>query len=160
MNSEQLSFMRQEIAPVINTTSKQQQKLLNICIDKIINNLVENNITIVHESEKRNIDIINHLNSTTPNSFMCEFDTTSIRPDGGFVSLVLGDKLYPLLISEVKHQGTNDKRLAEGKSLQAQGNAIERLGKNVSRSLTKSSSQLTQFTYLKSLYTSCMKYTW
>lgn len=39
--------------------------------------------------------------------------------------------LLPILISEVKNQGTNDLRVAEGKSKQAQGNAIERLGKNV-----------------------------
>jgi type II restriction enzyme len=31
----------------------------------------------------------------------------------------------------MKHQGTNDKRLAEGMKKQAQGNAIERLGKNL-----------------------------
>ena len=36
-----------------------------------------------------------------------------------------------ILISEVKNQGTNDQRKAEGKKRQAQGNAIERLGKNV-----------------------------
>lgn len=38
---------------------------------------------------------------------------------------------YPILISEVKNQGTNDRRVAEGKPRQARGNAIERLGKNV-----------------------------
>ena len=31
----------------------------------------------------------------------------------------------------MKNQGTNDARLAEGKDKQSQGNAIERLGKNV-----------------------------
>jgi type II restriction enzyme len=30
----------------------------------------------------------------------------------------------------MKHQGTNSKRLAEGKGKQSMGNAIERLGKN------------------------------
>ena len=38
---------------------------------------------------------------------------------------------FPLVIAEVKHQGTNDKRAEEGKSAQASGNAIERLGKNL-----------------------------
>ncbi len=38
---------------------------------------------------------------------------------------------YPILISEVKNQGTNDLRLQEGLKAQAKGNAIERLGKNV-----------------------------
>ena len=37
----------------------------------------------------------------------------------------------PILISEIKRQGTNDERLKEGKKKQATGNAIERLGKNL-----------------------------
>jgi type II restriction enzyme len=43
-----------------------------------------------------------------------------------------GDALsYPVLIAEVKNQGTNDLRVKEGLGKQAKGNAIERLGKNV-----------------------------
>jgi type II restriction enzyme len=38
---------------------------------------------------------------------------------------------YPVLIAEVKNQGTNDLRAEEGLPKQAKGNAIERLGKNV-----------------------------
>ena len=38
---------------------------------------------------------------------------------------------FPVLISEVKNQGTNDQRRREGLPRQARGNAIERLGKNV-----------------------------
>ena len=41
------------------------------------------------------------------------------------------DITYPILIAEVKNQGTNDLRLKEGLSKQSRGNAIERLGKNV-----------------------------
>lgn len=40
-------------------------------------------------------------------------------------------KKYPILISEMKNQGTNDLRAQEGLKKQAKGNAIERLGKNV-----------------------------
>lgn len=38
---------------------------------------------------------------------------------------------YPILIAEVKNQGTNDLRAEEGLPQQARGNAIERLGKNL-----------------------------
>lgn len=38
---------------------------------------------------------------------------------------------YPILIAEVKNQGTNDLRAREGLKRQARGNAIERLGKNL-----------------------------
>lgn len=62
------------------------------------------------------------------------FDNTSIRPDGGILYLRSAPKdplTYPILIAEVKNQGTNDLRAKEGKEKQARGNAIERLGKNV-----------------------------
>ena len=55
-----------------------------------------------------------------------------MRPDGGILSVVAGDgKAHPILITEVKNQGTNDLRQTEGKAKQSKGNAIERLGKNV-----------------------------
>lgn len=64
--------------------------------------------------------------------FYCYSGTSSMRPDGGILSLKSNDgSLYPILISEKKNQGTNDLRLAEGQNRQARGNAIERLGKNV-----------------------------
>lgn len=74
------------------------------------------------------------------------FDNKKLQPDGGIIYLrkikeeeteesgehktVILEK-YPLVIAEVKHQGSNDKLVAEGKQMQAFGNAIERLGKNL-----------------------------
>ncbi len=65
--------------------------------------------------------------------FNYEFLERSIVPDGGILYLTnrLTGDLYPLVIAEIKRQGTNNERLAEGKSKQATGNAIERLGKNL-----------------------------
>jgi type II restriction enzyme len=67
-----------------------------------------------------------------------EFDTVFldkvIRPDGGVIYLHKkgdDDFLKIILVSEVKRQGTNDMRVQEGKPKQAQGNAIERLAKNL-----------------------------
>lgn len=57
----------------------------------------------------------------------------TIVPDGGVLYLcnsMTGEKL-PLVIAEIKRQGTNKERIAEGKDKQATGNAIERLGKNL-----------------------------
>ena len=53
--------------------------------------------------------------------------------DGGVLYLVNKKKneKSPLVIAEIKRQGTNKERLQEGKSKQATGNAIERLGKNL-----------------------------
>lgn len=57
-----------------------------------------------------------------------QFNDRKILPDGGVIWM---DNKYPILISEIKHQGTNKERQAEGKEKQATGNAIERYGKNL-----------------------------
>ena len=66
--------------------------------------------------------------------FDIEFAKRTIKPDGGVLYLMKKDDpnyKKVLLIAEVKKQGTNDQRQKEGKKKQAQGNAIERLGKNL-----------------------------
>ena len=57
--------------------------------------------------------------------------STGPKPDGGIIYIHDGDEKYPVAIAEAKKQGTNNKRLAEGKKKQAMGNAIERAYKNV-----------------------------
>ena len=61
-----------------------------------------------------------------------EIDSTwndrKMLPDGGVIWM---DNKYPILITEMKHQGTNKERMAEGKAKQSTGNAIERYGKNL-----------------------------
>lgn len=69
-------------------------------------------------------NIVNGDNYTTSNK-------SFIIPDGGFLWVKINGKKYYILVSEQKRQGTNDKRLLEGKTKQSQGNAAERLGKNV-----------------------------
>ena len=55
-----------------------------------------------------------------------------MTPDGGITFIVdKYNRYFPILIFEVKNQGTNDLRLQEGKTKQAQGNVVEKLGKNV-----------------------------
>lgn len=56
-----------------------------------------------------------------------------IIPDGGVLYLVnkKTNEKSPLVIAEIKRQGTNKERINEGKPKQATGNAIERLGKNL-----------------------------
>lgn len=70
----------------------------------------------------------------TRNEFDFTFQNRTIKPDGGIIYLKKEDDkeyLKIVLVSEVKKQGTNDLRAKEGKKKQAQGNAIERLGKNL-----------------------------
>lgn len=65
--------------------------------------------------------------------FEYKYIDRTIVPDGGILYLLnKKDKTKrPLLIAEIKRQGTNKERQAEGKEKQATGNAIERLGKNL-----------------------------
>lgn len=61
-------------------------------------------------------------------------EQSNIRPDGGILVLRKAtdvDFKRVVLVVEMKRQGTNDLRAAEGKGKQAAGNAIERLGKNL-----------------------------
>lgn len=79
-------------------------------------------------------DMINFIKIRSNRSeFYMYNDERRIVPDGGIIYLI--DKKnnikYPLVIAEVKHQGTNKEREKEGKNKQATGNAVERLGKNL-----------------------------
>lgn len=93
------------------------------------------NIKLKWEKKVYLKDIIKKLKIEFPKEeWHYKFDASFMCPDGGMLYLVDKNKNYlnyPILIGEVKHQGTNDKLIAEGKKKQALGNAIERLGKNV-----------------------------
>jgi len=59
-------------------------------------------------------------------------DKSFVNPDGGTIWVTKDEETWiPILTSEAKKQGTNDKLLLEGKKKQAQGNAIERAYKNI-----------------------------
>ena len=90
-------------------------------------------VQLSHEREWKLIDVCARLSKNYPQiEFFHSFASSAMRPDGGILSLNdLEGQKYPILIVEVKNQGTNDLRKQEGKPPQAKGNAIERLGKNV-----------------------------
>ena len=129
---------KQRVATIINTTSKRQGssiiQALQLVVDEISHKF-GSSVTLVHENKWNLSDIVEDLNRTFPDvSFHYHFDTSSIRPDGGilYIKGKPRDALrYPILISEVKNQGTNDLRVREGLPRQSRGNAIERLGKNL-----------------------------
>lgn len=124
----------QRTGTVINLRSKKQERRLEPAL-----RFVEAKIVAKFgvNLEFRNLwylkDIVEDLRSHFPKvEFHHHFPSTHMRPDGGILLLQRNDgKAFPILITEVKNQGTNDLRAAEGKPKQAKGNAIERLGKNV-----------------------------
>ena len=92
-------------------------------------------VSLDHEKQWYLRDIVAELRQVYGDTeFYYHFPTSSIRPDGGILH-IRGKPddpfMYPILIAEVKNQGTNDLRAKEGLPTQAKGNAIERLGKNL-----------------------------
>jgi len=132
--SKKKELREQRLNTIINETSKKQENDLSKALEKVVIYLNNNfKVSLFHE---RNIDLVEIITSIRSYfddvDFTKPIESSNMRPDGGILFITdMQDKKYPILITEVKNQGTNDLRLSEGKPKQAQGNAIERLGKNV-----------------------------
>jgi type II restriction enzyme len=100
-------------------------------------NFVENkykNLKFLHEDKiyKSDINSIVKRNFNQPELGTNQSVKSSfIRPDGGIIWIIINNKKYPLMITEAKKQGSNDKRAAKGLPKQGKGNAIERAYKNI-----------------------------
>jgi len=128
----------QRAGTVINVTSKRQESDIIMALQRVVELLDRKfgkTISLAHEKQWYLKNIVAELRHTYPDTeFHYHFDSSSIRPDGGVLHIrgKTDDKImYPVLIAEVKNQGTNDLRAEEGLPKQAKGNAIERLGKNL-----------------------------
>lgn len=132
-NKEELS--KQRLNTIINSTSKKQEKILLNVVKNVIIKLEKDfkNLNFKFVLSWKIKNIVNTLKLHFPHiDFHYFHSKSSIKPDGGIVSLTdKNNNDYPILISEKKNQGTNDRIVAEGRKKQARGNAIERLGKNV-----------------------------
>lgn len=142
-NHDQLrSNKNQHVAK--NTLSKNDDKAVKQAMDKTITyleekfNLDTGDYRIEHNARIDLKDLIQMIKlhgkrkADTFSNFVG--NDPYIIPDGG--ALILKKLSSPeyqklVLVVEMKRQGTNDKRKREGKPEQAQGNAIERLGKNL-----------------------------
>ena len=125
-----------------NILSKGDDKKIAVVMDKVIKHL-DSRFNLAHLGYYleyvKSIKLSELIGIIKGYDKRAEFATLSkqdsyIKPDGGI--LVLRKKDSPnyrriALAVEMKHQGTNKKRIAEGKKKQSQGNAIERLGKNL-----------------------------
>ena len=120
---------------VINQISKYQEKEIKRALVNVVEKIQKEfpKIRLNFKPTSKLSFIVKHLRKLFPDiDFHYKFDSSFISPDGGFLNLEDSEgNLYPVLISEVKNQGTNDKRQKEGLCKQSKGHAIERLGKNV-----------------------------
>lgn len=132
--SKSAELSRTREGTIINTLSKEQEYTCTQVVENVIAELQHNyQVDIVWKKTLMLKDVVNKLRQNNPDvNYNTTTDTSYIKPDGGLVYIKDNTgTLYPILIPEVKTQGTNKKRMAEGKKEQSKGNAIERLGKNV-----------------------------
>ncbi|SYV90188.1 Type-2 restriction enzyme RsrI, partial [Metamycoplasma alkalescens] len=111
----------------LNINSSKQEKSLRDVVNTLLSNLQQKypNLSFELKNKIYLSDIASEINNFENETFFSPiFKTTFISPDGGFLFLVdnITNKKYPILISEMKYQGSNSS---------FKGNAIERLGKNV-----------------------------
>ncbi len=110
----------EQIAEVVSAIRKELERDLGVKLEVQDKILLSDLVSFL----RKNFPSVPFANPEVEKSFM--------KPDGGITYLLSKDgNKYPILIGEVKNQGTNDKRLQEGLKKQAKGNAVERLGKNV-----------------------------
>ena len=138
--SDQLRAAREQHKPK-NIESQRSDKAIyeamGDCIDYLQGRMEEHlrGYNLVFSKNLSFEELISMIrNSRSRSEFDTVFSDRTIKPDGGAIWLTkINDDDYKRLIvvSEVKKQGTNKDRMAEGKQKQAQGNAIERLGKNL-----------------------------
>lgn len=141
-SSRQLRENRNQHKPK-NVDSRKDEELINLAMMDCIHYLGKRfadelrGYKLEHKkslSFNKMIEVIKRKNLRT--EFDNVFPAREIKPDGGVIWLKKDDGTEPdrlVLVSEIKKQGTNVERIAEGKGRQAQGNAIERLGKNLIR---------------------------
>lgn len=132
--SKKSDLRKQRDGTIINHRSKKDEGKLGSSLEIVRQRLeAEFKLELTHEKEWKLKDVVSRLRHLFPDvEFSYKFDTSAMRPDGGILSIQSKNgTLFPILITEVKNQGTNDVRATEGKPKQAKGNAIERLGKNV-----------------------------
>ena len=119
---------------VINLTSSQQEGDMAEALVEVVDRLVRKfGARFEHVRQWRLHEVVDRLRHLFPDvDFFYNFESSAMRPDGGILSLLGKDGgSFPVLIAEVKNQGTNDIRAQEGLAKQSKGNAVERLGKNV-----------------------------
>ena len=139
-SSEQLRRNQQQHKPK-NAKSKNDDNLIYGAMHRCIKYLEErlgDNLYGYELTFERDISFEKLMKIIGDAGLRKEFDTTfadrTIKPDGGLILLYKKndpDYIRIVLVAETKRQGTNKDRMKEGKPKQAQGNAIERLGKNL-----------------------------
>jgi len=131
--SEQLRMIHQNMQ--LNKNSKKQDQQIKFVVQGVKSELESVfNVRLVTDSRLLLKDILTKLRAEFKDVQFVNLETQNscMIPDGGITYLIDKEgKKYPILIGEVKSQGTNDERIKKNMKKQSMGNAIERLAKNV-----------------------------
>ncbi len=130
--SERLHQMNED-GHKLNDDSKNSENTLNEAMKEIIAYAKQTlaPYSVVYEKSISLFSCQTYLPPDFPTVLNAQNQQYYMSPDGGILYALIDGVKYPLLISEDKVQGTNDRLFAEGKKRQATGNAIERAGKNI-----------------------------
>lgn len=140
-NSESLRKNERQHLPK-NTLSKYDDKKVSLAMKQVIDYL---NQRLSLDELGYRLEYVTSLNLSDMIALIRSYEkrfefspltkeSSYMKPDGGILMLrSKTDESFKRIVCvvEMKRQGTNDVRAAEGKRKQAQGNAIERLGKNL-----------------------------
>ena len=98
---------------IYNLAAKDQEVNLSACVDLVVEYFQKKHPELEFTRTDRlyKKDIAVELN----NGYKPESDASFVQPDGGIIDVKYKNKWYPLLISEMKKQGTNNERKKEGK---------------------------------------------
>jgi len=92
-------------------TSKQQESDLGVALSTVVDRIADAfDVNLEHAKQWRLADIVSSLRSDFDDiAFHYHFDTSAMKPDGGILSMLDNNETArPILITEVKNQGTND----------------------------------------------------
>lgn len=120
-NSIKLSNMQKKIGggKALIKSSKYMDKNIKLAIEKLIIKLESTtefqNLNFFHNDEIFLYDIVSELKEKIPNEdWFYNFDKSSLRPDGGILYIqTKNNNRFPILIAEMKKQGTNDEKITQ-----------------------------------------------
>lgn len=133
------ALRKSHVGILLNDKSGKMEERLRAALEELVTQLqTAHQINIEVEKRLYLPELVAQLNAMYQQAYGVEFKKATTKtnifltPDGGFLYIrdAAGNKRC-ILVIEAKRQGTNNDRLAEGKKKQAQGNAIERLRKNM-----------------------------
>jgi type II restriction enzyme len=115
--AEKHRLRKNRYGTVINATSTKQELALADALVITSEAITERfGLALRHDKRVMLKDVVEQLREQFPTvDFGDPLPNTYMSPDGGILSIVSNDEglAFPILITEVKNQGTNDLRAAE-----------------------------------------------